>query len=417
MLFCLRRLRALWRLGVVSVREDDRAPAPSRNVLLDAWAPTALGGSEKEPAAGAVKPALVSGKPGVSRTVAAPAEPSWGLVLATTVKLWVLWRLRSVGVRPPRTARQQHRTWLRRRPGQLRRTAARRWRLAAFVLAVALVAVTVLRFAGVFTGATAPAAPARSPGASPAGRVGAHGTPSLDAAAAAWIAGQVSGNAMIACYPDMCAALQAQGVMAGRLIPLRPGAASPVGASVMVTSPSVRSQLAEQYAPALIASFGSGDTRIDVRATEPGGAAAYESALRADVAARKAAGSQLLRNWRLKFTARDAAQLRAGEVDTRVLATLAALASQYIFRVAAFGDASPGAPLLFREVTITSGGGNGAADLAAALAVARAQAPPYLPAHAVIVHPSIGQNALSIEFAAPSPLGLLTAVLVVDHSA
>jgi len=414
-LFCPRRLRAVWRLGVVSVREDDRAPAPSRNVLLDAWAPTAPDGSETERAAGAVKPVLVSGKPGVSRTVAAPAEPSWGRVLATTVKLWVLWRLRSVGVGPPRKARQQRRTWFRRRPRQPRRPTARRWRLAAFVLAVALVAVAVLRFAGVFTGTSAPAAPARSPEASPAGRAGAHGTPSLDAAA--WIAGQVSGNAMIACYPDMCAALQAQGVMAGRLIPLRPGAAGPPGASVMVTSPSVRRQLAEQYAPALIASFGSGDTRIDVRATEPGGAAAYESAQRADLAARKAAGSQLLRNWRLKFTSRDAAQLRAGEVDTRLLATLAALASQYMFRVPAFGDASPGAPLLFREVTITSGGGNGAADLAAALAIVRAQAAPYLPAHATIVHPSIGQNALSIEFAAPSPLGLLTAVLVVDHSA
>ena len=218
---------------------------------------------------------------------------------------------------------------------------------------------------------------------------------------------KVSGNAMIACYPDMCTALQAQGVTAGRLMPLRPGSASPADASVMVTSPSIRSQLAEQYAPALIASFGSGDTRIDVRATEPGGPAGYESALRADLAARRAAGSQLLRNWRLKFTARDAAQLRAGEVDTRLLATLAALASQYTFRVAAFGDASPGAPALFREVSITSGG-NGAADLAAALAIARAQAPPYLPAHAAIVHPAIGQNALSIEFAAPSPLGLLT---------
>ncbi len=392
MLFCLRQLCAVRRLGVVSVREEDRTPSPFGNTLLDVG-------------------------------VTAPAEPSWGRVLATTIKLWVLWRLRSVGFGPPRTVGQQSRNWFRRRPGLLRRPAARRWRLAAFLLALALVAPAVLRFTSVFTATAAPAAPARSPGNSPAGSTGAHGTSSPAAAtaarsaAAAWIAGQVSGNAIIACYPDMCAALQAQGVMAGRLMPLRPGSPSPLGASVMVTSPSVRSQLAEQYAPALIASFGSDDTRIDVRATEPGGAAAYGSALRADLAARRAAGSQLLRNWRLTFTARDAAQLRAGEVDTRLLATLAALASQHTFRVAAFGDASPGAQLLFREVTITSGGGNGAADLAAALAIARAQAPPYLPAHATIVHPAIGQNALSIEFAAPSPLGLLTAVLVVDHSA
>jgi len=408
-------------LGVVSVREDDRAPAPSWSALLDAGALTAPFGPEKEPAGDAVKPALASGNPAVGATVAALAEPSWGRVLATTVKLWVLWRLRSVGVGPRRTAGRQSSTGFRRRPRQLRRPAARRGRLAAFVLALALVTVAVLRFTGVFTGAVAPSASAHSPGNSPAGSTGGHGASSPDAAArseaAAWIAGQVSGNAMIACYPDMCAALQAQGVTAGRLMPLRPGSTSPLGASVIVTSPSVRSQFAEQYAPALIASFGSGDTRIDVRATEPGGAAAYGSALRADLAARRAAGSQLLRNWRLTFTARDAAQLRAGEVDTRLLATLAALASQRTFRVAAFGDASPGAQLLFREITITSGGGNGAADLAAALAIARAQAPPYLPAHVTIVHPAIGQNALSMEFDAPSPLGLLTAVLVVDHSA
>jgi hypothetical protein len=36
---------------------------------------------------------------------------------------------------------------------------------------------------------------------------------------------------------------------------------------------------------------------------------------------------------------------------------------------------------------------------------------PYLPAHAAIARSATGQGALSIEFAAPSPLGLLTAVL------
>jgi hypothetical protein len=90
-------------------------------------------------------------------------------------------------------------------------------------------------------------------------------------------------------------------------------------------------------------------------------------------------------------------------VDTRLLATLAALASQYSFRVIAFGDAAPGAPVLFRRVAIT-GIGRG---LAAALAMVRAQNPPYLPAHAAVA----GQTGLSIEFAAPSPLGLLSPVL------
>ena len=93
-------------------------------------------------------------------------------------------------------------------------------------------------------------------------------------------------------------------------------------------------------------------------------------------------------------------------MDTRLLATLAALASQYSFRVTGLGDASPGAPVLFREVSIT-GVGRG---VAAALALIRAQNPPYLPAHAA----AVGQAGLSIEFAAPSPLGLLSPVLDAD---
>ena len=129
-------------------------------------------------------------------------------------------------------------------------------------------------------------------------------------------------------------------------MPLRPAAASPPGADVLVTSPSVNGQLATRYAPALIASFGSGSYRVEVRAVEPRGASAYRAALQADLAARGAAGSQLLRNSHIRFTGPGAAQLRAGEVDTRLLATLAALASQYSFRVTAFGDAAPGAPAL-----------------------------------------------------------------------
>ena len=62
-------------------------------------------------------------------------------------------------------------------------------------------------------------------------------------------------------------------------------------------------------------------------------------------------------------------------MDTRLLATLATLAAQYSFRVTGFGDAAPDAPVPFREVAVT-GIGRG---LAAALAMVRAQNPPYVP--------------------------------------
>ena len=322
------------------------------------------------------------------RRPAGQAEPSWGRVLASTVKLAVSRRLRAAGLRRRRASGSQ--PW----------HTGRRWRLATLVLTLAGAAVTVLWLAGGLAGAPSRAA-----------RVSAAGGPRSVAAgvqgqAAAWIAAQVSGSAIVACYPGMCVALQEQGVAAGRLMPLRSAAASPRGAGVLVTSPPAGGQLAGRYAPALIASFGSGGNRVEVRAVEPGGAPAYRAALRADLAARRAAGSQLLRNPRIRLTGLGAAQLRAGEVDTRLLATLAALASQYSFRVTAFGDAAPGVPVLFREVSIT-GIGRG---LPAALAMVRAQNPPYLPAHAAVV----GQAGLSVEFAAPSPLGLLSPVLDAD---
>jgi len=351
------------------VSEDNRlAPPGSILVKMGARTPGRVG----EPAGDMVKPAQISAKP------AAP-EPSWGRVLATTIKLWVL--------------------------------RARHWRAVAVIAAVAAVTVAALAFSGVFTGTAAPAARTRAPSTpSPAKAVPHRAAPQSSVAqteAAAWIAGQLSSDAIIACDPAMCAALQARGVTAGRLMPLKPGSADPHGATVVVSSAPASGQLAV-YAPAVIASFGSSSARIDIRATEPGGAAAYQAALRADLAARMSAGSQLLRNNRIHFTAQDAAQLRAGEVDTRLLATLAALSSQYSFTVTAFGDTSPGVAVVYREVTVTSAGRN----LAAALALVNAQVPPYLPAQATIMHPA----ALSIEFAAPSPLGLLTAVLDVDRS-
>ena len=357
------------RRGVVSVGREDHDPAPSGNALLNAGALTRPAGPVRRPAGQAV--------------------PSWGRVLVNTVKLAVSRRLRAAGLRRRRASGS--------RPGH----TGRRWRFATLVLALAGAAVTVLWLTGGLTGT-----PSRTPRVPAAGAGPPSRAAGVQARAAAWIAGQVSGNAIVACDPGMCAALQQQGVAAGRLMPLRSAAASPRGASVLAISPPAGGQRAGQYAPALIASFGSGRNRVEVRAVEPGGESAYRAALRADLAARRAAGSQLLRNSHIRFTGPGAAQLRAGDVDTRLLATLAALASQYSFRVTGFGDASPGAPVLFRQVSIT-GVGRG---LGAALAMVRAQNPPYLPAHAA----AVGQTGLSIEFAAPGPLGLLSPALDAD---
>ena len=164
----------------------------------------------------------------------------------------------------------------------------------------------------------------------------------------------------------------------------------------------------------LLASFGSDGSRIDVRTISLVGAAAYNSALRADLAARRTAGAQLLRSGRLEVGAQAAGQLEAGDVDSRVLVTLATLASQQALRVISFGDASPGdqvplAEMPFRQVTVTgTDSGGGTAGLAAALAMLHAQRAPYQPGQVTVLDRTGGPAELRIEFPVPSPLGLLT---------
>jgi len=334
-----------------------------------------------------------------------PEVPSWGPVLATTVKLWAA-----------------------RRRKRLRRSR-RAWLIAICVLAVgAVAAITVSQLTGTSSGQAArvpasgragqSAAPrggsARSSGAAAAARARAVAARTQAAAvraqAATWIADQVDGDETIACDPSMCTALSAHGVAASRLVSLPPSASGAPGADIVAASGSTHAWLSAD-APTLLASVGSGASQIEVRAVYPGGAAAYQAALRSDLAARRSAGTQLMHSRRIEVGAQGAGQLAAGEVDTRLLATLAVLAAQHSWRVIAFGAASPGVPLTeapYRQIIIAAtDGGRGTADLTAALALLRAQYGLYQPAQVTTVRLAGGQPGLRIDFAAPSPLGLL----------
>jgi len=229
--------------------------------------------------------------------------------------------------------------------------------------------------------------------------------------AAAWVAGQVSAGAILACDPAMCAALAQHGIAAGNLLVLRSGAADPLGSEVVLATASVRSifgaRLASVYAPELLASFGTGAARVDVRIVAPDGAAAYQAALAADVKAREAAGAQLLRDSRITLTPSARAELAAGQVDARLLITLAALAASEAVQVSGFSDGAPGAsaglPLRTAELSAPT------ADARAMLAFVRAQRSPYLPANTAMTAGADGEAVLTVGFAAPAPLGLLQA--------
>jgi hypothetical protein len=227
--------------------------------------------------------------------------------------------------------------------------------------------------------------------------------------AAAWVVGQVSAGAILACDPAMCAALFRYGIPAANLLVLGPESSDPLGSAVVLATAAVRSmfgtRLVTVYAPQTLASFGTGQARIDVRVMAPDGAAAYRSALAADLRARRAAGAQLLANPRIILPPAARMELANGEVDARLLITLAAMAVNAPVHVLAFGGQGPGAsmgtPLRLVEILATTPSGQ------AMLAFARAQRPPYLPARSSLSPGPGGQTVLTITFTAPGPLGLL----------
>jgi hypothetical protein len=289
-----------------------------------------------------------------------------------------------------------------------------RWPLVVFVLLLVILALVGLQLSG----ALSTNSPSRSTAGS-GGNTGNGGSGgSLAGAAAArnhaasWIAQQVTSSDLIACDPLMCSTLQSDGVAASRLMSMQPTSTDPLGADVVAATSSIRSQfgsrLVSEYAPELIASFGSGASRVDVRAVANFGAAAFEAKEQADLAARKSAGAQLLSN-DFHVPAQGASQIRAGQVDSRLLVTLAALQSQRPVQVSSFGDSGPGAPVLYRQVTVVNTAGQtGTSALNADLKQVNTQRTSYLPAHAQVVHLANGQSALRIEFGAPDQPGLLS---------
>jgi hypothetical protein len=174
------------------------------------------------------------------------------------------------------------------------------------------------------------------------------------------------------------------------------------------------SRLVAADTPATIASFGSGSVRISVRVIIPQGAAAYSSALRKDVAARKEAGTELLlQNQRITVSATGRRQLADGRVDSRLLLTLANLSSQWPVSVVEFGDfapgASPGIPLRCADLAEASGRASpNPADRVRLMSVFVHQLGEfYAGARFRTVHLAGGRDVLRIEFTAPSQFGLL----------
>jgi hypothetical protein len=295
-------------------------------------------------------------------------------------------------------------------PAQLPERARRgRGFKVAVALSVVLTLAGLLAFLLRRPGSTAQAiAPTTRPTASAAPRTAAQ----VRAATAAWVASQVSRAKPISCDPVMCQALRADGVPAADLLVLKPGGGDPLRSGVIVVTPTVTKMVGTKFltadAPAAIASFGSGSRQDSVRVIYPQGAAAYAAALRQDIAERKTNEASLLENPRVTAPLAVRQQLQGGQVDSRLLLTLAQLASQSPLSIVAFGDrapgASPGVPLRSADLAVTGDAAGRARQMAAFVYGLQDF---YTSARIRVVRLANGQDVVQVAFPAPSPLGVL----------
>ena len=317
-------------------------------------------------------------------------NPSWATVAANTWRLW--WQ------------RHRHQGSGARRPASRHR---RGFLVLSALTAMALGALATLAI--IDQGSQQASKTASSQPTSPA-----QNTPAaLQVAAAnrsqaaAWIAQQILPSVLIGCDPLMCQALQAANVSASRLSVVQPSAPDPLGVEVIVATPALRSQfgprLATVYAPLVLASFGAGAQRIDIRYLAPGGTAAFEATLASAKRARIEAGQQLLGNKNVQASAQARGALLAGNVDPRLLITLGLLVHEMPVRLVLFNDPSPGSssavPLRGAEI-----GASTSAGLSAMLAFL-AQQTIYQPSQYREARIAGGQ-VVTVQYDAPGPLGL-----------
>jgi len=250
-------------------------------------------------------------------------------------------------------------------------------------------------------------------------RTDASSEVAIRARAADWVASQVSRAKSISCDQAMCRALKARGVPADDLLVLRPGGAHPLRSAVVVVTGAVRkmvgSRLLTADAPAALASFGSGSRQISIRLIFPRGASAYAAALRREITDRKTAGSSLLLLGPVTASAVARQQLQGGQVDSRLLLTLAELASQWPVTIVSFGDRGPGASagIPFRSadlvVTDSKAGPAPAGGVRVMSDFVHQLGGYFASARIRTVHLASGLDVVRIEFIAPGRFGLLRA--------
>jgi hypothetical protein len=294
------------------------------------------------------------------------------------------------------------------RPGNATR---RRGRQAALVAAAAVVAVAAGAVAWSF--AQAPSAVSAGPKLTALQR--------LEAAnrlqAATWVAAEVSHAVSVACDPQMCRAIEAAGFPAAEVSVLGPAASYPRSSALVIETASVRglfgTSLNSQVAPIVLTSIGSGPAQIVIRLIAVHGIAAYEQDLKADLLNRKQDGAALVASSHITTSATARKQMDAGQVDTRLLFALSALAAADPIDIVDFGnvatDASADVPLRYADLAEHDPGTaqNPAGYLNSLGSLLRKLPNEWRPAWTKPERLPGGLAVLRVNFSAPSPLLLL----------
>jgi hypothetical protein len=228
----------------------------------------------------------------------------------------------------------------------------------------------------------------------------------------------VGHDVVVACDKAMCGALAAHGFPGRHLRLIRPGSPAPPHAQVIVVTPLVQRKFGSSrignWAPAALASFGPASTGVSVRIVAPRGAAKYEAALKADKRSRKAKGAGLVHSPHVSTSATARKQLLTGQVDSRLIVVLTALASRHPIRILDFGADPPGASagIPLRIVHLAQDYAAARLPRSAYLQFLSRQLKLlpgiYKPAVAgLTTHDPAGTLTFQIKFPAPSPLGVL----------
>ncbi|HEY3685598.1 MAG TPA: hypothetical protein VGL93_21385 [Streptosporangiaceae bacterium] len=308
----------------------------------------------------------------------APARaPSWGRVLVSTGRVWLGRRV------PSRTARR--------------------------AVTIGVAAVVVVAVAGAVL-ATRSADPK-------AANTGADPDAAARTAAAAWISHDVTAGTRMACERAMCARLRSTGVDGGDLVEIGGDATKLSGARLVVATRAVRERfgtaLAYTIAPDVLGIFGVGPSRVEVRERSPYGLAAHDRAKAREQKSRQHAGLQLLNIPHVHTTSDAMHELAAGEVDNRLVYTLAKLARHHTLDIASFSGRGPytGIDVPERVVDIDQVDGSSAIGdnpaIGNALHTVRVQSGTFRAASAQLVGSGSGGGVLRITFTAPTPPNVL----------